>query len=668
VKPIWKQIYPAIKTAVQNLDSLDSLLHQTVQQISDCYGAEVLLWVDLECGVTSARVYGTLSAMQHWQEMLAQLSAAPSVSMSASIRSASMSADLPRLSRGDVQICHLQAFPDWMQQQQRSPHITQLETGDVIVPIVHPAQAGADGDRTDSSADSRSDSNVLQFVLQLYRPKSPTWGSLAGDSSGAASPPHSNPPAEIDQLPTEKEPLEEPLEESLDDSYDASQYDLSSGDDRFIMSDYIDPFVPFSPKAVSSLRRVGVGFEQMPFRGWKAEELESLEILGSQLGLAYSALYWRQRLEQSRQQAGLIGRITRLINSSLSSMEIVGQIVAELGYGIQCDRSLLINLQMLNSQMLNSQLFQSREWGDEPPLESVQLLAQWDHPERFLLPFSPKLPDSDCWQSIAALFLDGGASHLELSLNQPAPESLQNWLRQSGAQSVLFVPLSIQSEFFGAIALLSYHKPRTFLLDELQTVRQAADQAAIALTNAQNFAQFRDRQEALQQQNQALRMEVMRDELTQLLNRRALERQLEELDAIGKDAGGLCVLVCDVDYFKRINDSYGHLVGDEVLSSLAQRLQHQSRRETPVYRYGGEEFVILLPNASLERTLEVAERLRQVIRLNPIKTKAGLIDVTMSFGVARQAVGDRSTWDVLQRADQALYEAKHQGRDRVESR
>jgi diguanylate cyclase (GGDEF)-like protein len=234
----------------------------------------------------------------------------------------------------------------------------------------------------------------------------------------------------------------------------------------------------------------------------------------------------------------------------------------------------------------------------------------------------------------------------------------------------LLVPLFIQEEFFGAVALLSYQRDRVYLLDELQTVRQVADQAAIALTNAQHYQSLWRKKEVLLRQNSTLQQEALRDELTQLMNRRALERELEQLStkAVWMIQPTFSLVICDIDYFKLVNDAHGHLIGDQVLHNLAQRLQSQLRRGTPAYRYGGEEFVVILTETPLSKAIDVADRLRHTIRSTPVQTKIGLIEVTASFGVAQQdAVNDQSAWDVLQRADRALYEAKRQGRDQVQA-
>jgi diguanylate cyclase (GGDEF)-like protein len=379
---------------------------------------------------------------------------------------------------------------------------------------------------------------------------------------------------------------------------------------------------------------------------WSDAEVEALDIVASQLVLAINTLYWRRRLEESRQQAALVGRIVRLLNSSLNPNEIVECIVAELGQGLNSDRCILVDLR------------------DDP----VHILASWDHPEHHLHPLAQRHIDRALWQDTIDMFLQGAASYLELEVNQLDADPLLEWLKAIKALAALIVPLFVHDEFFGAVLLLSYEQERIYELDELQTIRQVADQAAVALTNAQHYQSLWYKQETLRLQNNSLQLEVIHDELTQLLNRRSLERELSQISAPAQWSlqPPFSIIVCDLDYFKLINDSYGHLVGDEVLYSLAQRFQKQLRMGTSAYRYGGEEFIVLLLDVTADKAFEVAERLRLAIRSTPFETTIGPLAVTASFGVAQQnPVDDQDAWDTVQRADKALYEAKRQGRDRV---
>jgi diguanylate cyclase (GGDEF)-like protein len=162
-----------------------------------------------------------------------------------------------------------------------------------------------------------------------------------------------------------------------------------------------------------------------------------------------------------------------------------------------------------------------------------------------------------------------------------------------------------------------------------------------------------------------LKLAATRDALTNVANRRELENHLTAMvdDFSERGTEPFSVIFADADHFKRVNDTYGHSVGDQVLIDLARLLTQETYSGEVVGRYGGEEFVILCPDTDLEQGVRRAERLRSTLR----KTKIGGIDrlkVTASFGVAQAEPGD--TMDtVLKRADKALYKAKEEGRDRT---
>jgi diguanylate cyclase (GGDEF)-like protein len=151
------------------------------------------------------------------------------------------------------------------------------------------------------------------------------------------------------------------------------------------------------------------------------------------------------------------------------------------------------------------------------------------------------------------------------------------------------------------------------------------------------------------------------DDLTGLLNRRALYAALEtEFGKTHDNTKSLAVILIDVDRFKNINDTFGHAAGDQVLIGIAEILGQHSPR-VPVGRWGGEEFLVLLPNTNLESVLATAEKLR--VKLEEYLFEIGT--VTASFGVACLQVGE-SPSDLLRRADLSLYAAKSRGRNRVE--
>jgi two-component system cell cycle response regulator len=175
-------------------------------------------------------------------------------------------------------------------------------------------------------------------------------------------------------------------------------------------------------------------------------------------------------------------------------------------------------------------------------------------------------------------------------------------------------------------------------------------------------------QDRLRENQQRSLSLALTDELTGLYNRRYLFAHLEELIARRAAAGfDIAVLVLDIDHFKSVNDRHGHLGGDDVLRELAQRMPRQVRSVDLVARFGGEEFVVVMPETDLIGAEIVAERLRAAIAKEPflLLSSRERVPITISIGVAAAEAADDSVDAILKRADDALYAAKNGGRDRV---
>ena len=167
---------------------------------------------------------------------------------------------------------------------------------------------------------------------------------------------------------------------------------------------------------------------------------------------------------------------------------------------------------------------------------------------------------------------------------------------------------------------------------------------------------------ALQHSDLEHRTEAVVDGLTGMLNRRALHERLAELAAqAAHSQQPIAVIAGDLDHFKQVNDTHGHATGDAVLVDVAYRLRKRLRAFDLAYRSGGEEFLVVLPGATVERAAELAEELRAAIAADPV---AGLA-ITMSFGVAGSDGGAFDADAVLAAADVAMYDAKAEGRNRV---
>lgn len=167
-------------------------------------------------------------------------------------------------------------------------------------------------------------------------------------------------------------------------------------------------------------------------------------------------------------------------------------------------------------------------------------------------------------------------------------------------------------------------------------------------------------------QNELLKI-ARTDSLTKLYNRRTFEEYCDvEYSRVLRSKSTFSIIICDLDHFKRINDHHGHQVGDYVLQEFANILRKKVRKQDIVARFGGEEFVILLPDTDSKQGLIVAEHLRVATQSTNFSTGKGVnIAISSSFGVAHFASSDNGWPAVLSRADKALYTAKEQGRNRA---
>ncbi len=159
---------------------------------------------------------------------------------------------------------------------------------------------------------------------------------------------------------------------------------------------------------------------------------------------------------------------------------------------------------------------------------------------------------------------------------------------------------------------------------------------------------------------------AVRDPLTGLYNRRFMEASLErEVVAATRNDAPLSVVICDIDHFKAVNDTYGHQAGDEVLQAFASMLKQQCRKSDIACRYGGEEFLVVFPGMQMSMAAEWAERARAAVAEAEIETGGGTLRITASFGVAGYPANGESWHEVVAASDAALYSAKTGGRDQV---
>ena len=225
-------------------------------------------------------------------------------------------------------------------------------------------------------------------------------------------------------------------------------------------------------------------------------------------------------------------------------------------------------------------------------------------------------------------------------------------MQQYGAKSILYVPLMNKERLIGFSELWESRHRREFSSDEIDLCLLLSQQAVVAIENAHLFEEV---------QNLALT-----DALTGLYNRRGLFEighiEFTRMCRLGRPFSSIMV---DIDHFKRVNDKYGHPAGDQVLQFLASELRSTVRGADIVGRYGGEEFAIFLSGSDIQAALGLAERLRHAIEATPIYFEENEIRITISLGVAEYNENNPNLETLVARTDQALYVAKHKGRNRV---
>jgi diguanylate cyclase (GGDEF)-like protein/PAS domain S-box-containing protein len=335
---------------------------------------------------------------------------------------------------------------------------------------------------------------------------------------------------------------------------------------------------------------------------------------------------WVVELERRTADISLLGQMADLLQTCLTSQEAY-EVVAHSSRLIFPEAAGALYLREAGSQQMEA----VTNWGAMPEDFSAERAFEAEQ----------------CW----ALRL--GRTH---SMGFGGPALLCQHLLSPSADSWLCVPLMTKGEALG-VYHLRFQKveprevgPRRGLQELALAV---AEHIALSLGNLQL--------------RETLRQQSTRDPLTGLFNRRHMEESLtRELRRAERSGRTLGVILFDLDHFKRFNDTFGHDSGDYLLKEMARRLTGYSRKEDIACRYGGEEFLLIMPEASLEITAQRAELLRTEIKSMSWECRGRTLGpVTLSCGVSAFPFHGKSGDSLLQAADLALYQAKREGRDRV---
>ena len=373
-------------------------------------------------------------------------------------------------------------------------------------------------------------------------------------------------------------------------------------------------------------------------------------------------------VERRHSEAESFGRLLQALSRSVSPNAVIKAIVHELGTATRADHVAVVQKRP-GGNVLNVS-FVSMQPGSQTAT-SVMPIQQLGPVEKRKLRLTPRSDSGAALDRVGLDRVDGGsdgAAEVARSrarqpqgsgVPDPAHEGdarelanqIANRLRDAyGLRNMLAAPLIEGGSVVGAI-VLSRRTNEPWTDSSVRLLNGAAGETTAALARVYS--------------HQAAEAEARTDQLTGLPNRRYFDEYCTLVASRRRASDRSAILAVDVDHFKRVNDMYGHHIGDQVLRAIGDAIQTSVRDEDVPARYGGEEFIVLLRNPTAGVALEVGERIRQTVHDTDL-IDAGVTDrVTVSIGVACGHSADESISEIVERADRALYAAKRTGRDRV---
>ncbi len=265
--------------------------------------------------------------------------------------------------------------------------------------------------------------------------------------------------------------------------------------------------------------------------------------------------------------------------------------------------------------------------------------------------------------------------HVDKIRDLPMAQRDKTILDMLEPKSLMIMPIRLADKPVGIIWLYSLDQSVECTQQDIDLIEMLSSFAGTAIRNAELYTKVDEQNKkidklmkSLEEQNKKLADMARKDKLTGLFNfghfQEEMMRLINEYQRF-KGQMSLSMVIVDVDHFKRFNDTYGHTGGNIALQDISSRIKQAARRMDVVCRYGGEEFVVVLPKCDLQGVVKFAERLREDVAGRPVKTDAADVPVTISLGCATYQPNEKMT-EFIERADQALYRAKEGGRNRVE--
>ncbi len=240
----------------------------------------------------------------------------------------------------------------------------------------------------------------------------------------------------------------------------------------------------------------------------------------------------------------------------------------------------------------------------------------------------------------------------------------RNYCNYCGYESVALIPIISDDSCLGLLQL-NDHRKNIFSLESIEFLENIGKQIGYSVQNDLEFSKLRDASEKIKILNAKLKTLADKDHLTGLLNRRSFMKILKfEKNRSNRTGKPFTLIMSDIDYFKKINDTYGHDVGDKILIEVSKELKKSIRRSDTISRWGGDEFLVLLPETNQTGGADLADKLLNIFRRKVFKYSNKKINITLSFGVFEYEK-NKSIKEFLKSVDDLLLKAKETGRDRI---
>ena len=382
-----------------------------------------------------------------------------------------------------------------------------------------------------------------------------------------------------------------------------------------IKSSEIELFMPL----ISRGRLIGILVLDKKQSGrYSLEDFNLLEDVTNRVAVSMEKEYLREQLRQREEELLVINRSSAIITSSLDIQRIYEGFIQELKKAVDVSWAaiLLIEENEIYFLALSSEIGSAWQVGERIPIKGTA--TEWVATHRKTM--------------------------IESDLSQGTRFFTGKYHLRQGVRSIAYLPLIVKDEVIGSLIVASCH-PDAYSQRRLKLLEQLTSQIAMPIENSRLYAKVEQRARI--------------DELTGLLNRRSLDEMItSEIGRHSRYGGIFSLIILDLDSFKVYNDNYGHLAGDKLLRQTGDTMKRTIRSADQAFRYGGDEFAILLPQTTIEAAYRVAGRVRKRVAS---EVKAGFIPVTASLGLASWPADGIGTNEIIAAADAALYHAKRNG-------